>query len=185
MPEAELFLLFVRPFNRAGIRYIIAGSVAAIFYGEPRFTNDLDVVVFLGDPDIRRLPEIFPPTDFYVPPPEVMSAEVAREQRGHFNLIHMNTSFKADVYPTGRDEFNGWAFRNKRRIEFLGEVLVLAPPEYVIVRKLEYFREGGSEKHLRDVKGMLNVSGDIINRKDLNFWIQRQSVEAQWKQVSP
>ncbi len=56
---------------------------------------------------------------------------------------------------------------------------------YVIVRKLEYFREGGSEKHLRDIKGMLNVSGDIINREDLNFWIQRQSVEAQWKQVRP
>jgi hypothetical protein len=42
MPEAELFLLFIRPLNRAGIRYVIGGSVAAIFYGEPRFTNDVD-----------------------------------------------------------------------------------------------------------------------------------------------
>jgi len=58
---------------------------------------------------------------------------------------------------------------------------MLAPPEYVIVRKLEYFREGGSDKHLRDIRGMLNVSGDAINREDLNFWIQRQNVEAEWK----
>jgi hypothetical protein len=47
MPEPELFLLFVRPFNRAGFRYIVSGSVAAIFYGEPRLTHDVDFVVFL------------------------------------------------------------------------------------------------------------------------------------------
>ena len=48
MPEAELFLLFVRPLNRANIRYIVGGSVAAIFYGEPRLTLDVDFVVFLS-----------------------------------------------------------------------------------------------------------------------------------------
>ncbi len=185
MPESELFLLFVRPLNSAGVRYVISGSVAAIFYGEPRYTQDLDIVAFLNDSDISKLPTVFPPTDFYVPPAEVIVAEVAREHHAHFNIIHMDTSFKMDVYPTGRDELNGWAFRNKRRIEFEGETLVLAPPEYVIVRKLEYFREGGSEKHLRDIRGILKVSGQILRPEDLNFWIQRQSVEAQWKLVNP
>jgi hypothetical protein len=185
MPRDELFLLFVSRLNRAGVRYIIGGSVAAIFYGEPRLTNDVDVVAFLNEADIRRLPEIFPASDFYLPPLEAIFAEVARERRGHFNIIHMDTTFKADIYPTGRDEFNGWGFRNKRVIEFQGETLVLAPPEYVIVRKLEYFREGGSEKHLRDIRAMLAVSGEIISRDDLNFWIRRCSVDAQWKLVSP
>jgi hypothetical protein len=185
MPEAELFLLFVRPFNRAGIRYVIGGSVAAIFYGEPRLTNDVDMVVFLNETDIRLLPEVFPPSDFYLPPPEVIAAEVRREQRGQFTIIHMATSFKADIYPTGRDEFNAWAFRNKRRIEYEGDTLVLAPPEYVIVRKLEYFREGGSEKHLRDIRAMLNVSGTQIKRAELDQWIQRQGVSAEWKKVQP
>jgi hypothetical protein len=166
MQPGELFLLFIRPLNKAGIRYIIAGSVAAIFYGEPRFTGDVDVVAFLNDADVRRLPEIFPSPVFYLPPAEVILAEIAREERGHFNIIHMETTFKADIYPTGRDEFNAWAFRNKRKIEFQGEALVLAPPECVIVRKLEYFREGGSEKHLRDIRAILNVSGDSINRND-------------------
>ncbi|TAK98920.1 MAG: hypothetical protein EPO07_11310, partial [Verrucomicrobia bacterium] len=162
MPEPELFLLFVRPMNRAGIRYVISGSVAAIFYGEPRLTNDVDFIAFLNEADRQRLTGIFPPTDFYLPPAEAIAVEAAREQRGHFNIIHMSTSFKADIYLTGRDEFNAWAFRNKRQIEFEGEKLVLAPPEYVIVRKLEYFREGGSEKHLRDIRSMLAISGDQI-----------------------
>jgi len=184
MPEPELFLLFVRPFNRAGIRYVIGGSVAAIFYGEPRLTNDVDFVAFLNESDIRRLPEIFPPTDFYLPPAEAIATEVTRKQRGHFNIIHMNTSFKADVYLTGRDELNAWAFRNKRRIEFQGEPFVLAPPEYVIVRKLEYYREGGSDKHVRDIRSMLAVSGDQLDRTALQEWIARCGLEAEWRKVS-
>ncbi|MDD5140300.1 MAG: hypothetical protein PHY43_08590 [Verrucomicrobiales bacterium] len=184
MPEAELFLLFVRPFNRAGIRYVIGGSVAAIFYGEPRLTNDVDFVTFLNEADIQRLPEFFPPSDFYLPPVAAITAEVAREQRGHFNIIHLNTSFKADVYPTGRDELNAWAFRNKRRIEFQGETLVLAPPEYVIIRKLEYFRAGGSEKHLRDIRAMLAVSGEQMDRPALNELIQQRGLQAEWQRAS-
>ncbi len=184
MPEAELFLLFVRPFNRAGIRYVIGGSVAAIFYGEPRLTHDVDFVAFLNETDVRRLPEIFPATDFYLPPAGIIAAEVAREQRGHFNVIHMATGFKADIYPAGRDELNAWAFRNKRQAEFEGETMVLAPPEYVIVRKLEYFREGGSEKHLRDIRAMLAVSGEQIQWSELNEWIQRLALEAQWRRVA-
>ena len=159
---------------------MIGGSVAAIFYGEPRMTDDVDLVVFLNEADIRRLPEVFPRTDFYVPPLETIVTEVARPQRGHFNIIHMNTSFKADVYPTGRDELNAWAFRHKRPVEYEGETLVLAPPEYVIVRKLEYFREGGSEKHLRDIRGMINVSGAQLDRPALNEWINRRGLQAEW-----
>ena len=157
MPEPELFLLFVRPLNRAGIRYVVSGSVAAIFYGEPRLTHDVDFVVFLDANDLQKLLAVFPASEFYLPPVETMLTEIAREQRGHFNLIHHATGFKADLYPTGRDELNAWAFRGKRAVEYEGEPIMLAPPEYVIVRKLEYYREGQAEKHLRDIRAMLAV----------------------------
>jgi hypothetical protein len=184
MRETDLFLLFIRPLNGAGVRYVIGGSVAAMFYGEPRLTRDVDVVVFLNEPSIRRLLEIFPASEFYLPPLEVITAEAARESRGQFNIIHAETTFKADIYPTGRDEFNAWAFRNKRPVDYEGETLVLAPPEYVIIRKLEYFREGGSDKHLRDIRGMLNISGDQINQADLQDWIQQRGVTAEWQKVT-
>lgn len=184
MLEPELFLLFVRPLNRAGIRYVVSGSVAAIFYGEPRLTHDVDFVVFLNPDDIQKLVEVFPATEFYVPPLETMRAETAREHHGHFNLIHRDTGFKADLYPTGRDELNAWAFRGKRPVVFEGETIMLAPPEYVIVRKLEYHREGHSEKHLRDIRAMLAVSGEQLDRADLSEWIQRCGLEAEWRLVS-
>ncbi len=59
--------------------------------------------------------------------------------------------------------------------------LLVAPPEYVIVRKLEYFREGGSQKHLRDIRSMLQVSHDQIDQAALGEWVARQGVTEQWR----
>ena len=183
MPEPDLSLLFVRPLNQLGIRYMVGGSVAAILYGEPRLTHDVEFVVFLRFDDIARLRSAFPTPEFYVPPTEVIAAEIAREQMGSFNVIHADTGFKADFYTPGRDELQAWGFRHVRRMQFRGEAIVVAPPEYVIVRKLEYFREGGSEKHLRDIRAMLAVSGELIDRAALNEWIQRRSVAKEWERV--
>ncbi len=183
MPEPELCLLFVRPLNQLGVRYIVSGSVAAILYGEPRLTHDVDFVVFLRGEDIRRLSEMFPAPEFHVPSPEVIAAEVARVRKGHFNLIHSDTGFKADFYTAGRDELHAWAFRHARRLEYRGEPVVVAPPEYVIVRKLEYYREGRSEKHLRDIRAMVAVSGGLMDQSALAHWIRHCGVEAEWRQV--
>src|SRR5437899_9392286 len=98
MPEPELFLLFVRPFNRAGIRYIVTGSIAAIFYGEPRLTHDVDFVVYLNQQDVQRLTEIFPPSDYYVPPADTLIADLRQIRPSSFNIIHMDSGFKADMY---------------------------------------------------------------------------------------
>ena len=183
MPEAELSLLFVRPLNRLGARYIISGSVASILYGEPRFTNDVDFVVFLREREIAMLTEIFPAPEFYVPPLEIIVSEVSRPTKGQFNVIYADTGFKADFYTAGRDEFNAWGFRNSRQMTYRGEQVTVAPPEYVIVRKLEYFREGSSDKHLRDIRAMLNVSSDVIDREALNEWIKIRGVEKEWAKV--
>jgi len=59
----------------------------------------------------------------------------------------------------------------------------VAPVEYVILRKLEYFREGGSEKHVRDIRGMLEVSGAQIDRPLLEQWISRLGLAAEWTRV--
>jgi hypothetical protein len=54
----------------------------------------------------------------------------------------------------------------------------------VIVRKLEYYRESGSEKHLRDLRSMLAVSGEQLDQSALQDWIQRRGLQAGWKLVS-
>jgi len=72
MPQTELFLMFTERLEAAGIPYMVSGSVASIIYGEPRLTNDIDLIVHLGRGDEGKITEAFPLTDFYCPPEEVM-----------------------------------------------------------------------------------------------------------------
>jgi len=184
MLEPDLIELFVRPLERLQFRYLISGSVAAMLYGEPRFTNDIDMVIFLPLQDIAKLPDAYPAPEFYLPPPEVIAAELARE-RGQFNVIHSDSTLKADFYFAKYDEFHAWAFRNVKQYVFDKTTVRLAPPEYVILWKLEFFREGGSEKHLRDIRSMLAISDEQIDRKELDEWIRRRGLETEWRLVSP
>jgi hypothetical protein len=163
---------------------MVSGSVAVIAYGEPRLTHDVDLVAVLDRQHIGRLPEAFPADEFYCPPEEEIRLEVEREQRGHFNLIHHQTGFKADVYLAGRDPLHAWALARTRQVEVDGEPIVLAPPEYVILRKLEFLREGGSEKHLRDIRSMLAASPDLIQRAELDGLVAARGLTEEWSRVT-
>lgn len=183
MPEANLFLMFTQRLNALGVAYMISGSVAVIIYGEPRLTHDVDLIVVLDREHIARLPEAFPPAEFYCPPTEVIAVEAAREQRGHFNIIQHETGFKADLYLSGRDPLHAWGLARARRLEVDGQVVVVAPPEYVIIRKLEYYRDGGSEKHLRDIRSVLSASPGAIDRAELEKQIAARGLQEAWRQV--
>ena len=182
MPEAELSLLFLRPLNKLGVRYIVGGSIASMLYGEPRFTNDVDVVVFLRNEDIPRLMEAFPSPEFYLPPAEIIAAEIARPQNGLFNALHVATGFKADMYTTGRDEFNGWAFRNARKMEFNGEMIVVAPPSASLSASWSFTARAAGKTFARHPFD-LAVSGDQIDRKELDEWIRARGLAKEWKVV--
>jgi len=184
MPEPDLIELFAQPLNQANIRYLVTGSVAAMLYGEPRVTHDIDMVVFLRAEDVSRLSTIFPSPQFYVPPETVIREEMARAHRGHFNLLHSESGLKADLYPAGGDDLHAWAFRHAKRYTIGPNTITLAPLEYVILRKLEYHREGGSDKHLRDVRAMLAVSNEQLDRPTLTDWLSRLNLEDEWRQIN-
>src|SRR6266404_2928977 len=145
-------------------------------------TLDVDVVAVVGKQNLARFVSVFSETDFYCPPADVIEIESVRPEHGHFNLIHHHSIYKADIYIATGSEFERWAFKNRRPLE-AGETPVwLAPPEYVIVHKLEFFREGGGEKHLRDIRGMLAVTG--VDRAFLEKEIAGRGLEGAWREVS-
>ncbi|MBL9219131.1 MAG: hypothetical protein JNG82_11620 [Opitutaceae bacterium] len=172
---------FIGPLERAGIPYAIVGSVASSVYGEPRITNDVDVLLQLAREDAPKLAGAFPAGGFYVPPPEVIEAELARAHGGHLNILALETMAKADFYPLSADEA-AW-FARRRILEVDGRSLWFAAPEAVILHKLRFFREGGSEKHLRDIRGILAVSGAEIDRPALLADISRHGVADAWSRV--
>jgi hypothetical protein len=151
----DLLARFAVPLNTLALPWMITGGAAAIVYGEPRLTNDLDVVLAMRPADAARVASVFEADDTYVPPVEVLEVEAARRTHGHFNVIHGLSSLRADVYIAGDDPLHAWGLARRHALN-VGQVTVsLAPPEYVIVRKLEYAAQGGGDRHLRDIARML------------------------------
>lgn len=184
MEQVELILLFTEPLDRLKLHYIATGAVASTIYGLPRFTNDLDIVLDLPSSKIKRFINTFALSEFYCPPEEILLVESKRTNRGHFNLIHHETGFKADIYIRGKDELHEWAFRNRRQIILEnGKNIWVAPPEYVIIRKLEFYREGRAEKHIFDIQGMLEISDDNIDFTLLLQWIKKRKLETEWNRL--
>ena len=179
----EMWAVFIRPLNRLGLPYMVTGSAASMAYGEPRLTLDVDIVLELAAERVGDFAAAFASDAFYCPPDEVILVETRRASRGHLNIIHMASGFKADIYPIGRDALHAWGMARRREMAVAGEQVSLAPPEYVIVRKLEYYREGGSDKHLRDIAGMLHVSGDLIDLQAIATWTQRLGLVAAWERA--
>ena len=180
MPAPSPLAPFLEPLERLGLPYCVTGSVAASVYGEPRLTADIDVVLLLGIQDIAALRSAFPDTAYYVPPDETLRLELARDTRGMFNLIHHASQFKADIYLAARDPLHAWALQHRRRITLGESGAWIAPPEYVILRKLEYLREGGQDKHVRDIRFILAASA--VDRVFVEAEVARLGLQTQWRQ---
>jgi len=175
--DPDLIGLFIRPLEATGVDYMITGGVASVIYGDPRFTRDVDVVMQLAAAQTASLAAAFDASAFYVPPLEVLEEEADRPEGGHFNVIHRETSLRADVYLAGDGPLVAWAFGHRLRLEVDGAEIWVAPIEYVIARKLEYFRHFGSDRHLRDVAMMLRISGEMVDWRSLHEWCARLDLE--------
>ena len=114
MQEVNLFKIFTERFNILKIAYVVTGSVASIIYGEPRITHDIDIVLVLPDIKVKEFIKAFPADEFYIPPLEIIKNEIKREIRGHCNIIHHETGFKADIYFAGENELQLWAIEKAK-----------------------------------------------------------------------
>ena len=177
----DLLAQVVETFERLRIPYLVTGSVASMAYGEPRLTNDIDVVAGVREADIPGLLAAFPAADFYLS--EDAMREAIRRQ-GQFNIIHPSSGLKVDVMVRKETPFDRSRFARARvlRPDESYEA-AFASAEDVIIKKMEYYREGGSEKHLRDITGMLQVSGDEIDQFYIVEWVDRLGLRDIWDTI--
>lgn len=169
--------------EKAGITYCIVGGLASIAYGRPRLTLDADLVLAIDPHQVTPLLAAFPANDFYIPPAEVLQAELRRDSRGHFNIIHQHSALRADCYLPGRGELAQWELKHRRRLPLGSGEAWFAPPESVIIHKLIFHREGSSEKHLEDIRGMLSATD--VDRAILAEWIDRLGLQQGWSAALP
>ena len=181
MEQSDLLRYFVTRAEALRLRYFVTGSVATIYFGEPRFTNDIDIVVDLPQEKVRALCESFPGPEFYL---DEDAALAAIKQSGQFNIIHPTSGLRIDVMIPSDSAFNRSRFERVRRLRPEKEYEApFASPEDVILKKLEFYQAGSAEKHLRDIAGVLKIGGNQIDRAYISEWASRLGIGTIWQAV--
>lgn len=182
MEQSELLKYAVDKIETLRIPYFITGSIASIAYGEPRLTNDIDIIIDIKESDVKAFKGLFPETDFYITEEDIREAIYNRRQ---FNILHPSSGLKIDIIIGKHDLFDEGRFKRIRRIEIAENTTAnFSSPEDVIIKKMEFYKEGGSEKHLRDITGILKISGDILDTGYINKWVNKLELNDIWESVT-
>ena len=154
--------LVARYLDELRIRYVVGGSVASSFYGEPRTTLDVDVMIEVDEATVRALADSMK-DDFYVDVDDAVDAV----RHGHsFNAIHFATTTKVDFFIAEDRAAVRAQLARRRALETAAGTVWFYAPEDILVRKLVWFRLGGeqSDRQWRDIAGLLRLSHDALDR---------------------
>lgn len=178
MDVLDVALRLAAALDRAGVGYFVGGSLASSLQGEPRSTNDIDLVVDLPEERVGALVAALGP-DFEVD--EEALRRAARE-RSSWNVFHLPPLFtKVDLFMLREAPFDASEFARRRPVEVRpGRRLFVKSAEDSVLRKLLWYRQGGevSERQWRDVVEVLRQSRAVLDDGYLDAWAERLGVEA-------
>jgi hypothetical protein len=174
MPSDQLAAMIpvVAAFERFQVRYYVGGSVASTAYGHMRTTQDVD---FVADLALRHVTPLVQSLEglYYV---SVSAVSEAIKRRSCFNLIHLATSFKVDVFVPKERDYDRQVFDRIRRCSFDPDdpqrQFFVASPEDVVLAKLQWYRLGDevSERQWLDVTRVIAVQRNVLDRSYLEKW---------------
>jgi len=165
----------------AGVPYMITGSVASSYHGEPRATRDLDIVI---DPDaagITRLVDELVASGLYV---DADAARRALEDRTQFNAIDGTTGWKIDFLIRKDRPFSHEEFRRRAPANLLGTPAWIASAEDTIIAKLEWAAITGSDRHLSDVAAMLDIGRGALDLGYIDRWVTELGLRTAWSRIT-
>ncbi|MCK6590511.1 MAG: hypothetical protein L6Q76_23345 [Polyangiaceae bacterium] len=161
-----------RTFDTLGIRYVVGGSVASSLYGIPRATQDVDIVADVRLSHVEGITKALE-GDFYV------DADMIRDaikRRASFNVVHLETMFKADVFILQGDSWSREEMARARTEQLdipEGKVTIrFASPEDTVLHKLIWYKLGNqiSDRQWSDILGVLKVQGEALDFEYLSRW---------------
>ena len=159
----DVTLHVVRELDRLGISYLVVGSLASSLHGIPRSTQDADLVVDLPASKVAQLVSALG-DDFYV---EIDHARDAVERKTSFNVIHLDTMFKVDLFVLGDAPLDQLEMDRRQRFQLSDEVpLEVASAEDTVLQKLRWYQlgRGVSDRQWQDAVGVLRVQAGKLDR---------------------
>jgi hypothetical protein len=167
--------------ERLNLPYMVVGSFASTTFGEPRFTQDIDIVIDFPTSQIPAFCAAFSEPDFYISESAVRDAVQSRFQ---FNVLHTSSGNKIDFILPRKNDWGQTQLSRRKRVQLLPDREgYIASPEDVILGKMWYYSEGGSEKHLRDITGILKVSGDQVDQDEIARWAKKLGLSEIWEAI--
>lgn len=164
--------------DRLGITYAVGGSMASSAYGAVRFTEDADITV---EPFEGTAQEFFEcvKADYYISKEAMLQA---LEQRSSFNVIHLESAFKIDVFVRKDSPYEKQLFSRRRALRLgdaMGKSFSVLSPEDIILLKLQWYDSGGraSQRQWDDVLGILKIQANKLDSKHLGKWAGILNVE--------
>jgi hypothetical protein len=158
--------------DQLNIPYMVTGALAVSFYGLPRTTHDIDLVIELKQKHVVPLVKAFS-KEFYI------SSRAVQEAIGRssvFNVIDTKSGLKIDFWIARPEAFDQERFQRRRREIVFDHSLWLPSPEDVILSKLLWYKESKVDKHFADAKGVWEVMVDSLDASYLKEWAERLSV---------
>jgi hypothetical protein len=143
--------------DKAGVAYMLTGSMAMNYYAQPRMTRDIDIVVALEADDAGKLVAAFEP-DYYVPDEALHSA---LRQQGMFNLLHLESVVKVDLIVRKQAPYRQTEFARRMQVQLPGFCAWLVSREDLILSKLAWARDAESGMQMRDVRNLLTGETDL------------------------
>ncbi|MGH9524166.1 MAG: hypothetical protein ACRD3E_16710 [Terriglobales bacterium] len=180
MSLGDLLSRLAPALERAGIPYMLTGSVASSAHGTARSTQDLDIVIAPTQAQLIAFIREFPIDQYYADEQQALSALANRSQ---FNVIDFATNWKTDFIIAKDSEYARTAMSRRLRIEIGGTPVYVASPEDVILAKLQWAKLTMSDRQLDDVRGILRAQRDKLDFAYTEGWIRELGVEAEWQKV--
>jgi hypothetical protein len=180
MSVGDLLIRIVAKLDAAGIPHMVAGSFASTYYGVPRATHDVDIVIDPTRASLERFIHDLPPADYSA---DMDAALDALRRRSQFNVLDMETGWKVDFIVRKQRPFSLEEFSRRQPAELSGARVQVASAEDSIVAKLEWAKLGDSERQLRDVAGMLETRGAAIDLAYVERWVGQLGLQSQWQRA--
>jgi hypothetical protein len=178
--------LVLEALNAADIDYLIGGAVATWAWGEPRTTQDLDLVVDLPLEAMADLSKELEKRDMLVPVEVLIDLMIENRADLPVNAIHMHSGYKAELFLLKPgDAFREMNLKRRRLVDFgppLGLVYVHAP-EDLILNKLHYFTISQQPRHIRDIAGIVLNQGEALDYEYIDQWAVRLKLLETWREV--
>ncbi len=174
--QQEFLKTFLEQLEALGSIYAVTGSVASNFWGIPRLTHDVDVLVVLTPAQVPRVIAAFSSERYYIS--ELAVREAVRSGR-MFNVIDSQTGDKADLWVSPDDSFSQDMLKRRRRVELLAGVSAfIGSAEDVLLHKLVWNTIAPSERQLADAAGIVAVQAGNLNLPYLREWAAKQGTSA-------